>query len=175
MKFDNNQKVLFVVHDLYQAHNQFPLGIAYLAAVLRKNGIDVRIYCQDVYHYSNEELVQYLQENEFDLICLGFLAARFVETVIDLSKIINRHKKNAWFVLGGQGPSPIPEYILRRTSADIVVMGEGETTILDILKAKENEIFPFEIKGIAYKDGDHIEVNPRRLPIQDLDTIPFPE
>lgn len=106
-----NGNVLFIIHDLYQEDNHFPLGIGYMAAVLKREGVDVDVYCQDVFHYTNEELAELLKRNEYDLICVGFLAARFRETIVDLCSVINTYKKNAWLVLGGHGPSPIPEYV----------------------------------------------------------------
>ena len=49
-------KVLLIVHDIYQKDNHLPLGCAYVAAVLKKQGVDVKICSQDVFHYSKEEL-----------------------------------------------------------------------------------------------------------------------
>ena len=56
-------KILFIVHDVYQEDNQFPLGPAYLASILRNNGHDVEIYCMDIFHYSNKQLADYLDKN----------------------------------------------------------------------------------------------------------------
>ncbi len=97
-------KVLLIIHDVHQDDNQFPLGPAYLAAVLKKEGIEVEVYCQDVFHYPNSHLAKLLDSNHYDLIGLGFLAARFKETVEPLCEVINQHKKDAWLVLGGHGP-----------------------------------------------------------------------
>lgn len=152
--------VLFIIHDNYQEDNQFPLNIGYLASVLEKNGYSVEIYCMDVYHYTNKDLTKKLDENEYKLIGLNFLASRFRETIIDLCRTINEHKKNAWFVIGGHCASAIPEYILEKTRCDIIVVGEGEETILNIIKDKENNILN---KHIIYSE-----------PIKDLDSIPYP-
>lgn len=167
-------KVLFIIHDVYQDDNAFPLGPAYLAACLNKAGHKVETYCMDVFHYTNEELAAFLDNNEYDLIGMGFLAARFNETVRDVCKVVNEHKKNAWFQLGGHGPSAIPEYVLEETQADIIGMGECEETIVELLECKLNGGDLAEVKGIAYRQNDFIRVNPRREPIKKLDTIPFP-
>ena len=127
-------KVLFIIHDVYQEDNEFPLGQAYLAAALKREGVDVKIYCQDIFHYSNEELTEFLKNESYDLIGIGFMAARFKETILDLCATVNKFKKNAWLVLGGHGPSAIPEHVLEETSADIVAIGEAEETIVELLK-----------------------------------------
>jgi len=131
-------RVLFIVHDNYQEDNELPLGVLNLATILKNNEVDVSIYCMDVYHYTNKQLADYLDKNEFDIIGLGFMAARFNETIIPLCKVINRHKKNAWLMLGGHGPSPIAEYMLDKVKADCVVVGECEANIMDILDHRQN-------------------------------------
>lgn len=168
-------KVLFIIHDLYQDFNFFPLGIAYLAAMLKRANADVDIYCQDLYHYSNEQLAEYLDANDYDLIGIGFSAARFKETILGLCQVVNKHKKNAWLVLGGHGPSPIPEYILQKTQADVVAIGEAEETIVELLKEKIKGTSNLKkIKGIAWRNKDRIYINPMRKPVMQLDTLPFP-
>jgi len=169
-------KVLLIVHDMHQEDNQFPLGIAYLAAVLKKEGVDVKICCQDVFHYSNEELVKlFLKNTSYDLIGIGFLAARFRETVLDLCATVNKFKKDAWLVLGGHGPTPMPEYVLEKTDADVIAMGEAEETIVELLKCKLENGDLSQIKGIAYRGKDGIVINERRRPVAELDSIPLPE
>jgi anaerobic magnesium-protoporphyrin IX monomethyl ester cyclase len=168
-------KVLFIIHDNYQDDNIFPLGPAYLAAILRRTGSEVCTFCMDVFHYSNEELATYLDENEFDLICLGFMAARFKRTVETLCHVINEYKKKAWFVLGGHGPTPIPEYILRNTKADFIALGEAEETIVELLQCKlEKSGKEKQILGVACRVNDEIVINQRRKPVINIDTLPFP-
>jgi len=168
-------KVLFIIHDNYQDDNIFPMGPAYLAAILKQVGVEVSVYCMDIFHYTNQELADYLDDNEFDLIGLGFMAARFKRTVEELCGVIKRHKKKAWFVLGGHGPTPIEEYILLATRADIVTLGEADDTILELLNCKIEGGEKFKnIKGIAYRIGDVVTTNERRNPVMNLDSLPFP-
>jgi len=173
---NQKRKVLFIVHDVYQEDNDFPIGIGYMAAILKKEGVEVKICCQDIFHYSNEELAERFLKNEnYDLIGFGFLAARFKETVVGLCETINQYKKDAWLVLGGHGPSPIPEYVIKKTNADIITIGEAEETIVELLKCKIEKGDLSEIKGIAYKNENRVVINERRKPVMDLDSIPFPE
>lgn len=170
-----NGKVLFIIHDLYQEDNHFPLGIGYLAAILRKKDVDVEVYCQDIFHYTNTELAEFLKRENYDLICVGFLAARFQETVLDHCRVINKNKKSAWLVLGGHGPTPIPEYVLEQTHADAIILGEGEESLPELLQCKLNQGDRANITGIAYREEGSVNVTPRRKPVHNLDSIPFPE
>lgn len=172
--FTKNNKVLFIIHDLYQDDNLLPAGPAYLAAVLHEHGAEVEVYCMDVFHYTNEELAKHLQKNSYDLIGLGFSAARFTETVIALCEIIDKNKKQAWFILGGHGPAPIPEYMLRTTKADMVAVGEAENTIVDLLQCKINQGDLSKVDGIAYlADGEFRMTKKNRL-VFNLDSLPLP-
>lgn len=169
-------KVLFIVHDVYQDDNTFPLGIGYMAAMLEKYGAQVDVISQDVFHSSNEAIGKYLDDHPpYDMICLGFLAARFRETVLPLCQMVNKHKKNAWLVLGGHGAAPIPEYMIETTGADIVCIGESERIIVDLLKCALECGDLRRVEGIVYRAHENkiITTNARK-PTQRLDTIPLP-
>lgn len=166
--------VLLIIHDNHQEDNVFPLGAGYLAAMLQQAGVRVDAYCMDVFHYSNNDLIGLLTEKQYDLIGLGFLAGRFMRTVEELCRVVNRHKKGAWLVLGGHGPTAIAEYVLMSTKADVVAMGEADVTIVDLLRCKTGSGRLGQIPGIAYHNGDKIVVNPRRNPVKSLDMLPFP-
>lgn len=171
-----NGRVLFIIHDVYQDDNWFPMGPGYIAAVLKKADVEVSIYNQDVFHYTNDELAQYLSQNSFDIITIGFLAARFTETILDLCHVVNKYKKDAWLVLGGHGPSPIPEYVLKTTGADLVTIGEAEETFLDLVRCKKDKSDLHSIKGIAFFDeNNQFVLTERRKPVRNLDSLPFPE
>ncbi len=171
----NNGKVLLIVHDNYQNDNYFPLGVGYLAAVLKMYGADVKIWSQDVFHYKNEDIAKILQKEHYDLIGIGFMAARFNETVYPLCQVINHYKKDNWLVLGGFGPSAIPDYMLKKTNADIVAIGESEETIIELLKCKLESGDLSKVKGIAYRQGSEVFINERHKVVRDLDTLPYPE
>jgi len=172
----NKGKVLFIIHDVYQDDNEFPLGAGYLASALKKEGVEVTVCCQDVFHYSNTEMAKrFLRDKEYDLIGIGFLAARFRETIVGLCETVSQHKKGAWLVLGGQGAAAIPEYVLKETQAEIAAIGEAEKTIIELLKCKLENKDLSQIKGIAYRQGDEVKINERRKPVIKLDELPFPE
>lgn len=167
-------KILFIIHDVYQDDNEFPLGIGYLAAILRNGGYEVTVYCQDVFHYTNDELAQYLDNHDFDIVGLGFLAARYAETVRPLAKVINAHKKKAKFFLGGHGVTATPEYILNDTQADVAVLGEAEGAIIPIVEKVINGADLNGQVGVAFRVGEKVVVNPRAKMVGILDSIPLP-
>ncbi|MBN2121139.1 MAG: B12-binding domain-containing radical SAM protein [Candidatus Omnitrophica bacterium] len=168
-------KVLLVVYDNASYIHTFPQGTAYIAAVLQKEGHQVSIYNQDVYHYPDEHLTGYLNENKFDLVGLGIIAGYYqYRKLLAISRAINKSKNRPLYILGGHGPSPEPEYFLKKTRADIVVIGEGEETIVELLRAKVKGSSLKPVKGIAFRQGEKVTVNERRLLIADVDSLPYP-
>lgn len=168
-------KVLFVIYDNESYIHYFPLGPAYLTATLREQGHDISIYNQDVYRYSEEHLTRFLDEQHFDVVGLGMVAGYYpFRKMLQISEAVKAAKSRPFFVLGGSAPSPEPEYFLRKTGADAVVIGEGEIIMTQLLEALAAGRSLSTVKGVAYWDGDHVHVNERQALISDVDSIPFP-
>jgi radical SAM superfamily enzyme YgiQ (UPF0313 family) len=168
-------RVLLVIYDNESYIHWFPQGMAYIASVLREAGHEVVIYNQDKEHYPPGHLTAYLDENRFDVVGLGVIAGYWqYRKLQEISEAVNRSHRRPFYVLGGHGPTPEPEYFIGLTGADAVVMGEGERTIVELLEAVSRKDPLSDIKGIAYADGDEIKVNERRPVIEDVDSIPFP-
>lgn len=169
-------RILLVVYDNGSYTNCFPLGLGYIASVLLQEGLEVEVYSQDVHHYPDEHLTAYLDQNRFDVVAISVIAGYYqYRKLLKLSDAINRSKNRPeYFILGGHGPTPEPEYFLKKTGADIIVRGEGEVTVKVLMQALANKQPLASVLGIAYCDGDDVVVTGSRPLIQDLDTIPMP-
>jgi len=169
-------RVLFIAYDNESFLTSFPMGIAYLAAVLRHKDCEVVIYPQDVYHLPEEHLAAYLRNNHFDLVGLGVIGGYYqYQKLMKISAAIRSIPNRRFlYVLGGHGPSPEPEFFLRRTGADVVVLGEGEVVISNLVDALRAGDSLALVKGVAYRDGDRVVVNQREKLIQDVDALPWP-
>jgi radical SAM superfamily enzyme YgiQ (UPF0313 family) len=166
---------LFVTKDTAQYTNWFPQGIAYLASVLLKEGYGVEIYNQDLHHYSDEHLTHYLDNNNYDVIGVGAIGGYYqYKRLIRISNAINNSRNKPFYIIGGHCPSPDPEYFLKKTKADVAILGEGEVTIVELLDALSDNKALANIKGIAFKDNEKIIINEDRPLIQDIDNIPLP-
>ncbi|QJB56568.1 radical SAM protein [Pseudodesulfovibrio sp. zrk46] len=168
-------KILLVVYDNLSDTHHFPMGLGYIASVLREAGHEVVIYSQDFHHYPDEHLTEYLDENKFDVIGYSTIAGYYqYRKTLAAAEAINKSKNRPYFILGGHGPAPEPEFYLKKTQADCAVIGEGEETMLEIIDALENKKPFSDILGIAYREGDDVHITPRRPVIEDIDAIPFP-
>ena len=168
-------RILLVVYDNDSYTHMFPMGLGYIAAVLLNKGCDVEIYSQDKHHYPEEHLTEHLDKNKFDIIGVSVIGGYYqYRKLLKISDSINKSKNRPLYILGGHGPSPVPEYFLKKTSADIIVMGEGEVTISELIDRISRHQPIQDIKGIAYRNNGKVVVNQRRSLIQDVDSIASP-
>ena len=73
-----------------------------IAAVLEREGHSIDVYSQDVHHYSEEHLTRFLDNNQYDVVCLSFIAGYYqYRKAIKISEAINRSKHRPLYVIGG--------------------------------------------------------------------------
>ena len=71
-------RILFVIYDNGGSCNNYPLGSCYIASYLEANGYkDITFYNQDIYHYPDEHLTEYLNKNHFDIVGIVFVAGYY--------------------------------------------------------------------------------------------------
>lgn len=168
-------KILLIIYDNDSFVHFFPLGSAYIASALRDAGYIVEIYNQDVYHYSKSHLTDYLIENQFDVVGLGIIAGYYqYEKLLNISEAINFVPNPPFYILGGHGPTPEPEYFLKKTKADAIILGEGEISIVNLLDAIEKKKDLSSVKGIAFLRNKKLIVTQPQELIKDIDSISFP-
>lgn len=162
---------------LYQTKETMPpLGLAWLAAVLRKEGYDdVYIIDSVINKYDNKRVVEILKEKGADIIGLSFgTQNRFY--AFELAKLIKENFPSTPLVAGGPHPTLTAEDTLRHIKAiDMIVRGEGEVTFSELVKSIDRNADVSNIKGLSYRNssGDIIH-NVAREPIADLDKMPWP-
>lgn len=169
-------RILLIAYDNDSFVHTFPQGTAYIASALKKAGYDVEIYFQDLHHYPEEHLTDHLNKNKYDVVGLGVIGGYYqYKKLLSISRAVNKSKNRPdYYILGGHGPSPEPEYFIKKTGADIVVIGEGEETIIDVMEAVQGNKSLKDVKGIAFRDAGDVVVNQRREPIMDIDSISWP-
>ena len=167
-------RILMVVYDNDSYIHIFPMGLGALSGVLKQEGHDVVVWSQDVHHYKDEELKTYLDDNHFDAVMISVIAGYSqYARLMGLSKAINDSKNRPFYMLGGYGPTPEPEFFMERTGADLICLGEGETTLPEIMTTLENRGSFKDVAGVAYWEGDKVLVNERRVQIENLDSLPI--
>ncbi len=146
-----------------------PLGLGYIAAYLRQNGISVEIV--DCTFLNQEEALRRIVASKPKIIGVQSMYS-MRDKSLELARLLREHCD--LLVAGGALPTIQPDSFLR--DFDVVVIGEGEQTMLEIAAQLERGGSLSQIKGIAYRDGGTGQVkktSPRGL-AADLDLFPPP-
>lgn len=147
-----------------------PLGLLYLCAHLRRKGIATEVF--DGTFASRHELFDLLRSEKPSV--LGVYANLKTRPVV--VEILKAAKEAGWKTVVG-GPEPVSyvrEYL--SAGADVVVIGEAELTMEELLPALQTGASAFSaVKGIAFlgEDGE-VHHTPPRPQIVDLDGQPWP-
>jgi radical SAM superfamily enzyme YgiQ (UPF0313 family) len=151
------------------------MGLGYIAGSLLAHGYEVELWDAAV-EQEFESLDQKLARDPFDIVCLSAPTPLIVEAW-QAAAIAKKH--GALTILGGPHLTLMPHESMEKPQVDLVVRGEGEYTIIEILQAleKESEInnHQSKIQGLSWRNSQgKIIHNPDRPLPDDIDAIPFP-
>ena len=146
-----------------------PLGILYICSHLRAKDHDVEVF--DSTFSSRAELFSYLRTERPAV--LGIYANLMTrKNVIEILRVATQA---GWKTIVG-GPEPgayVEEYL--DSGADVVVLGEGEITVEELLEVLPRGTDLSKVKGIAYRDANGVSQHTApREQIRNLDVQPWP-
>ena len=169
-----------------------PLSLAYLAGTLRNSGFEVSLI--DSFGEAPFQFTEFLNGKLFingltadeiinkipvDARVIG-VSCMFSNEWVYYRKVISRIREafpDAIIVVGGEHITADPDYSLNSCQAiDFCVLGEGESTLLELVQALQSNSNPCEIDGIVYRNASTglIQKTPPRARIQKIDEIPWP-
>jgi len=152
----------------------YPIGIGYLASVLLQNNYEVEIIDIIGSNLSRKDFESKIKESDAKYFGIGGILTAF-NNVIDTASIIRKHHPDSKIFAGNTVGYTIPEILLKNSEIEIIVFGEGEKTILDLLKAFINNEDLNHVEGLAFKDSNNtIKYTKPRPVIDDLDSLPYP-
>ena len=151
-----------------------PLGIGYLAAVLEKNGYSVDVIdCQALkatYDYVDNEL----QKRAPDIVGVTSTTLTY-KSALRVLELAKKTLPNCLTIYGGCHATFWDEEALKECpQLDLVVRGEGENTLLEIVKRTESNRSLDGVLGTTLRTDDGILKNPNSPFIENLDELPFP-
>lgn len=155
--------------------NEFPpLSLAYIASVLRENEIEVAIIDGNTQRLSFDEIINQLAVADPQFIGISVFTAMYSKSrqLADLIKMQLPHVK---IVFGGPHVNALYKEVMEEVPyVDYCVYGEGEFTMLELVKS-ENAVEALEdIRGLCYRDKGKVIVTAERPFLEDLDLLPFP-
>jgi len=178
----------------------FPLGLAYLASILRDNGHQVLIYDADANKGKAEEMdfsaleekyPEYIRKvndpshpiwdelrdvlNEFkpDLVGICVFTAK-VASAFRIAQIV-KSQNDTPVVMGGPHPSVRgDESLAIAPFVDFVVRGEGEVSFPQLVEAIEKKNPYKDVKGLSFRANGKLCHNPPAEFVDNLDRLPYP-
>jgi len=154
-----------------------PYGIIQLATYLEKKVKDVEIQILDcnAQHVDWKEMEKRIESYGPDIVASSSLATCNTYVVARTLETAKKVNPNIITVTGGQHFTALPQESLQEHPViDVVVRGEGEQTLAELVtKAKQKSAF-LKIRGISFRHNGEITHNPSRPLIENLEELPYP-
>jgi anaerobic magnesium-protoporphyrin IX monomethyl ester cyclase len=172
------KKILFITPPFHAgvvevAGSWVPLYCVYLAGAAQDVGLDAEIYDAMTKNVGYDEIEERIKGSRPDFVAVSTITCTVPDAikVIELAKRIN---PEIITIFGGVHASFMYDEVFSLTgSLDFIVRGEGELTVKELLQAVSGSGDLSGVKGIIYKDGDSIRVNPQRPLMESLDGLPM--
>jgi len=150
------------------------LSIRYLASSLKAEGHEPLLAVFN----SRDDVEKVAEEaGETEIVGLSVCFQSRAQEFLGVARRIKQLHPEKLIVAGGHYASCAAQELLEHhPELDIIVIHEGEQTLLEIVRAAANlkDCLP-KITGIAYREDGQVQFTPKRRTLDDLDTLPFPE
>jgi len=154
-----------------------PYGILQLAAFLesKKKDVEIEVLDCNAKFLDWKGLERRIESSDPDIVASSALATCNAYTVVRTLETAKKVKPSVLTIAGGQHFTVTAQESLETyPEIDVIVRGEGEQTLVELVQAA-SEKSPFSsIKGISFRHNGKILHNPSRPLIENLDDLPFP-
>ena len=145
-----------------------PLGLLAIGSVLKRAGHQVKILDLRISNSPDEELDSVMKSFKPQVVGIGVMTIECKYGFIDAAKV-KEIDPEVTIVFGGPHCSHEPQFILNNPNVDLMVSGEGDLTIVELIDALEQDGDIENVRGIAYKkNGSYVRTADRPV-IRDLD------
>jgi len=147
-----------------------PLGLLAIGSVLKRAGHQVKILDLRISNSPDEELDAVMSSFDPQVVGIGVMTIECKYGFIDAAKV-KKINPDVTVIFGGPHCSHEPQFILNDINVDLMVSGEGDLTIVELIDTLEEGKDVAGVPGIAYKkNGSYLRTAERPV-IRDLDTI----
>jgi radical SAM superfamily enzyme YgiQ (UPF0313 family) len=146
-----------------------PYPLLLVGTILKNEGHQVRVI--DAQAQAVPDLGKMVLD--FDVVIILTSVMTFNEDA-EVLKVLKEYNPKLKTLVFGAHPTFLPELCLKKEGVDIIIRGEGEFVIRDLLRAfsKNNSSWK-EVRGIGFREGEVIKINEPYPLIENLDELPF--
>lgn len=149
-----------------------PIGLCSLHALLRSQGVDAHL--ANLSGMTESQLSGLFQRLAPDIVGLSQWTHNR-HCTIQLARLAKQLLPGCLVVLGGGHATQQAESLLtQHPELDLVVIGEGEATLLELIAAWQHQQPLTEIAGLALRQGQTVVRTASRPRIRNLDSLPYP-
>ncbi len=155
--------------------HQPPLALGYLAASLEKAGYVYDILDATAENLSHGQILDAISQANPEIIGITTNIAMKYALLVQ-ARLIKKHFPHIKIIMGGPLATAEYEMLLTKRYTDVVVLGEGEFTLISLIKNPDwNKEVLSSIRGIAFLSNAGVESTGCNEPINDLDALGHPQ
>src|SRR5271169_1398982 len=154
------RKVVFFFPAFSSQEATAPLGILAVSTPLLNAGYQVRIIDSTITPHFQRRVIEELK----DALCLAvsLVTGPMIRETVQVAREVKRLYPKLPIILGGWHPSLLPDQTLAADCVDVVVVGQGEEALLEVIRHIEAGESLRGIPGVGYKVDGQIRFNPAR-------------
>jgi anaerobic magnesium-protoporphyrin IX monomethyl ester cyclase len=144
-----SKKVVFFFPSFASSEATAPLGILAVATPLLRAGYSVQLIDSTITPNYKKRVLEEVK----DAICLAIslVTGPMIRETVEIARTVKAWNREFPVILGGWHPSLLPKQTLEAQDIDIVVRGQGEDTLLELVQHLENQAPLDLISGIGFK------------------------
>jgi anaerobic magnesium-protoporphyrin IX monomethyl ester cyclase len=155
-------------------NRQENLALQYLAASAQAAGHKPHILTCN----TRADIAQVIADTmqlQADVVGLGVQFQHSIDESLLLARSLREAGFRGHLTCGGHVATFCYAELLRDGPFDSIVRHEGEQTLVDLLDALSTGRTAKDIAGLVWREGGGIGMGPKRIPIRDIDTLPWPQ
>ena len=159
-KSSPKKKVVFFFPAFSSQEATAPLGVLAVSTPMLNAGYKVKIIDSTITPQFQRRTVLELP----DALCLAIslVTGPMIRETVEIGREVKRLFPQLPIILGGWHPSLLPDQTLAADFVDVVVIGQGEDAMLEVVRRIEARESLKGVPGVGYKEGGRITFNPSR-------------
>lgn len=164
-----SKKIVFFFPAFSSQEATAPLGILAVSTPLLRAGYEIKLIDSTITPNFQKRVLEEMR----DALCLAvsLVTGPMIKETVQIARAVKKLFPHKPVILGGWHPSLLPDQTLAAEYVDVVVKGQGEDALLEIVQRIEAGESLKDVQGVGYKESGDIIFNPAR-PLKPIREMP---